>query len=293
MESSHSARIPTGGSKKLRGSTPKNNENRQKKQIKPAEIHEMRLNTQKVLQQNRLLKAQLNRLKVRINTTTKNINKTVSNTRDVQYEHTNENICRHLCESIQNAQQTIDALEAQIDERLNDDRTALVDELETELKIAYGEYMRLYDITHTKNTSNADLQKRLLEACQRCSKRHSKELDRIIIDTKEANKQLQDKVDAYNKRTDKIKIDRVINERAQRGVSHKYAMIMIDDTKKNRTEKYNTIVTSLNNEMDQYNSNVDMLIDMIEQKRQRIKDYIKKKMNGEEEDINAFEEEEM
>lgn len=297
MDSSRSGRNTIRVSRKLRTSSAKNNQPKQKKLIKPAEIHELRFNTQKVLQQNRLLKAQLNRLKDRINTTTKNINKTVSNTRDVQYDHTNENICRQLNDSIIIAQHTIDQLDAEIQEKQNDDRIALVEELETELKVAYGEYMRLYEKTHQGNTSNADLVKRLNAASQRCSKRHAHELDIAIIDTKEANKMLQDKVDAYNKRAEKVKIERVINERQEKGMSHKYALISIDDTKANRTQKYNSIVTSLNEEMDQYNANVDKLIDLIGKKRNTIKEYIRKKMNNEldneeEEDVEGREEEE-
>ena len=262
---------------------------KQPREIKPSEIHELRLKTSKIQQQTRLMKTQLNRIKDRINSTTKAINQTVSNSREPVNPKSHENATNQIKQSIESAKATLQDLDDQLNEARDDDRSALVEELQEELKIAYCEYQRLLDETKETSNDSSELQKKLAEADARTSKQHTKELDLAISQTKASNKQLKEKIIAYNKKMERNKIEKTINERKQQGMSPKYCEIEIDDTKRYRTEKYNMLATELNQEMEDFDEKVDMLNKIINEQRTKIINFI---MDKKEEEPEVFEEEE-
>ena len=262
---------------------------KQPREIKPAEIHELRLKTSKIQQQTKLMKTQLNRIKDRINTTTKAINQTVTNSREPSKAKGHETTTAQIKKSIEAAQATNQDLDAQLKEAQLDDRSALVEELQEELKIAYCEYQRLQEETKRTASDSGALQKKLAEADARTSKAHTKELDLAISQTKASNKQLKEKIIAYNKKMERNKIEKTINERKKEGMSQQYCEIEITDTKRYRTEKYNMLANELNEEMEKFDSRVDMLNKIINEQRTKIINFL---MNQKDKGEEALEEEE-
>lgn len=274
MESTKSTRrIQTAASKARErvGYDSLGREKKQKRKIRPAEIFDLRLNTSKVNQQNRVLKTQLTRIQDRINIKTKAINRTVANSRDPT-EKNHGNTIKQIRESITAAENTIRDLNNQLEEARDDDRLSIVDELKEELKIAYCEYQRLIDAVKENKLGTGDLKKRLQDADRRAGKAHTKDLERMIAAVKENNNVLKEKLEAYQKKMERNKIEAIINKRRADGKSQELCMLEIEDTKRYRTEKYNMLADELNAEIDNYDSKVDRLNSIIEEMRNKIID---------------------
>lgn len=244
------------------------------REIKPSDIHELRLKTTQIQQQTRLMKTQLNRIKDRISSTTKQINETVSNKKETSKVDSHQTAIKNIKMSIAAAEATIKDLDKQIKDCQEDDKSALVEELQEELKVAYCEYQRLKDTIDNTEAESEETRKKFAEADAKTSKQHTTELNMSISQLREANRALKEKIVAYNKKMERNKIEKVINERNQIGLTQEYYMMEINDTKRYRTEKYNMIAEELNKEMDDFDKKVEELNKIINTQRSKIIAYL-------------------
>lgn len=286
------AKTTTKGPRGTRGTETLTSKKEKPKQheIKPSDIHELRMRTTQIQQQTRLMKTQLNRIKDRISSTTKQINRTVSNSKETSKVDSHQTAIKNIKMSIAAAEATIKDLDKQIKDCQEDDKSALVEELQEELKVAYCEYQRLKDTINNTEAESEETRKKFVEADAKTSKFHTNELNMSISQLKEANRALKEKIVAYNKKMERNKIEKIINERNKIGLTYEYYMKEINDTKRYRTEKYNMIAEELNKEMDDFDQKVEELNAIINEQRSKIIAYLTGKNQKEEDPVNEEEE---
>lgn len=246
----------------------------QQKTVTLSEIQNLRVKTSQVDQQTKLLKTQLNRVKDQISSKTKAINKTVSYTADVKATNSFKTRTDQLNRSIQAAKDTKEQLEKQIELIKTNDKGTLVFELQEELKMAYCEYQRIQDAIADHQANGADNIQRLKNANAIIQDDYVKEIDTKINKIKNSNRDFKDKIIAHYKKLERNNIERELTRRNKEGKSIQFSKVEIDDTKRYRVEKYNLIATNLNEQSEKFESNVELLNNIINEQREKIVKYL-------------------
>lgn len=257
-------------------------------QIKPSQIHEIRVKTQKIQQQTKLARTQLNRLKDMIAVKTEAINRTVSKAPEKKESLTiHQNTIQQLDKSIRGATDTLEKLQIELENLQFDDRTAKYQEIQEELLVTYCEYDRLQvDIEHHKEEANA-AEQRLIDADQKANPKNVNEIKADINNIKSINKSFRDKWNAYQIKIQKILIDQQIYKNRQ---ENKDTDEVIQEEKKRfdqETKDLNQLIHKMNKEDRKYHRHVDMLMETIDNQRRAIVDFLmgkKKNEDGEQEE---------
>ncbi|OHT05894.1 hypothetical protein TRFO_26254 [Tritrichomonas foetus] len=262
----------------------------QQPEVKPAQVHELKLQTQQIKQQTKVLRTQLKRTEFQISSQTNAINKTFEQSSEKPqtttiHAYTIPNIKRN----IEGAQNTLENLKVQIKQAENDDKTSTVEELEEELKITYCEYQRLAKALQDKKTEANHYDKQLTEAEYRASNPHITELKAAIRDIRSQNASLRDKANAYQIKIEKMKIEQAIVEHQKNKVPTRKTMDDLEVERAEQNQRMNELCNELNEEAEQHDKNVAELTEIIEEMKMKISNKLtgeepeNTKQNGEEE----------
>ena len=260
----------------------------QQSDLKPAQVHELKLQTQQIKQQTKILKTQLKRTEFQISSHTNSINKTFEQSSEKPQTTTNHaNTILYLKQNIEGAKHTLESLKDQVKEAENDDKTSTVEELEEELKITYCEYKRLARTLQDRKAEANHYDRELSEAAaevhnfkpesSRASNQHINELKAAIRDLRSQNASLRDKSRAYQVKIEKIKIDQQIKEHQDQRVDLATTLKNIDQEKTDLNTAMDEICKELNAEADQFDQNVDELTKIIEEMKMKIINRLKEK----------------
>ncbi|KAK8837605.1 hypothetical protein M9Y10_036136 [Tritrichomonas musculus] len=268
--------------------------------IKPANVHELKLKTQQILLKTRQLRTQVNRINDRITSETNAINRTFEQQTDnapVSLSH--DNSLKQLNRSVQSAENTLDNLKQEIEKLRYNDKTYIVGELREEVKLAYCENQRLTQELQQKNSECNSIDKQLQEASRKASNAYINELKSKINEIKVINSDLRDKADAYRSKRAKLLIEQTIAGHQEKKVN---TQTIIDEanTKNEETAKSNNqTAEELQNSKKEYEEKVAELQAIIDKQRQKIKCYLtgepleqeeqENQEGGEEEDKNKEE----
>jgi chromosome segregation ATPase len=244
--------------------------------IKPSQIHDLKLLTQQYQQEARLLRTQLKRTQIQINSKTSVINKTFEQSGNTPtgsktiHEHTIENLTRNIA----GAKNTLDILRVDIDQAEKDDRTSSVEELEEELKMTYCEYQRLVELLQRKKTEAQYFEKELAASEYRVSNEHVAELRADIRVTRAENASLRDKANAYQIKIEKIRIEAEIVDNIERNISTQDVLDQVDITRAENNRRLNELCNELNEDAEKHDQNLTELLDIVEEMKQKIADHL-------------------
>jgi vacuolar-type H+-ATPase subunit I/STV1 len=243
-------------------------------EIKPSQIHDLKLLTQQYQQQTKLLRTQLKRTQIQINAKTLTINKTFEQsgnsptTSKTIHEHTIENLARN----IEGAKNTLDKLREEIDLAERDDRTSTVEELEEDLKMTFCEYQRLVQL-HQQKTIEAQYFKKELADCEyRVSNEHVGELRAVIRTTRAENASLRDKSNAYQVKLEKIRIEAEIFDNHDRNIASQDVLDQVELNRAENNRRLNELCSELNEDAEKHDQNVSELMSIVEEMKQKIAD---------------------
>ena len=248
------------------------------------QIHQLKLQTQQIKHQTKVLRTQLKRTEFKISSHTNSINKTFEQSSEKPPAITNHtNTIVYLKQNLDGAQNTLDTLKEQVKEAENDDKSSLVDELEEELKITYCEYRRLVRDLQEKKAEANHYDRQLNEVEYRASNQHISELKAAIRDIRAQNSGLRDKAQAYQVKIEKIKIEQNIKKHQDEKVDLKTTQNNIELEITDLHDKINALCDELNKEAEQHDQNVAELTNIIEEMRMKII----KRLNEKDEEANA------
>ena len=254
---------------------------RQSPEIRPAQIHELKLQTQQLKQQTIILKSQLKRTEYQIGSKTTAINKTFEQSSDKPqgsgtiHAHTIQNLKR----SVSGLRNTLQKLKEQIEAATNDDKTSLVEELEEELKMTYCEYQRHAKTLQDVKAEASYFDKQLEEAEFRASQPHINELKAAIKETKLENASLRDKANAYQVKLEKIDIEAEIQSYQQKRVPAQKVMDQLEINRAEQNQRMKELCDELNAEQEQHEKNVAELTDIIEEMKEKISQKLQERQN--------------
>lgn len=260
--------------------------------IKPANVHELKLKTQQILLKTRQLRTQVNRINDRITSETNAINRTFEQQTDnapVSLSH--DNSLKQLNRSVQSAENTLQNLREEIEKIRYNDKTYIVNELREEVKLAYCENQRLNQELQQRNSENSDVDKQLQEASKKASNSYINELKNKIKEIKAINIDLRDKADAYRAKRAKLLIEQTIAGHQEKKVN---TQTIIDEanTKNEETAKSNNqTAEELKSSKKEYEEKVAELQDLIDKQRQKIINYLSGQPIEPENEEGAIEEE--
>jgi chromosome segregation ATPase len=244
------------------------------REIRPSEIHELRMQTLRIQNDIRLEQTKLNRLKARILNKTEAINRTLKQKSNDQSATGHQTTIAQLQRSISGAENTLDQLQKEVEEASLDDRTSIYQELEEELRATYLEYERLQGSLSESKEESRRLEKELMRVDDIASTGHLNDLRESIEQTKMINKGLRSKWYAYQKKMHNMNIERRITENRQKGV-------ILKDTLREASEEYSWDVDRLNKLADvldaqneDYQNKVEDLINIIDGQRRRIVEHL-------------------
>lgn len=242
----------------------------QQADLKPAQVHELKLQTQQIRQQTKILRTQLKRTEFQISSHTNSINKTFEQSSEKPQTTNHANTILYLKQNIEGAQNTLDSLKVQVKEAENDDKTSTVEELEEELKITYCEYKRLARTLQDRKAEANHYDRELSEAETRASNQHINELKAAIRDIRSQNASLRDKSRAYQVKIEKIRIDQEIKKHQDEKVDLKTTENNIELERTDLNARMNDICNELNAEAEQHDKNVAELTEIIEEMKMKI-----------------------
>jgi chromosome segregation ATPase len=247
-------------------------------EIKPSQVHELKLQTQKLQQQTLVLRTQLKRMEYQIHTKTSAINKTFEQASEKPQGSAtiHANTIPNLRRNIESARNTLETLWEQIEATEADDRTSCIEELEEELKMTYCEYKRLAQGLQDRNNAVASYTRELQDAEHRAASRHIADLRAMIREARTENAVLRDKGNAYQLKIEKLNIeDRLADcQKTMRPNQDVIDEAQVEQTE--LTEKIGALDEELRQEAEDHAQNVAKLNDII----QSLKDKIASRLGG-------------
>jgi hypothetical protein len=242
-----------------------------KPDIKPSDVYELRLKTQQIVSKTRQLRTQLNRLNDRILSRTNAIQRTreqQSETPAVATNHSNS--IPQLRRSVIGEENALDDLQNKIFDARQDDRTFLVKELEEEVKLAYCENQRL-----TKNLQESKAQansadRLLQEASTRASNQNINALQAQVRELLASNAQLRDKAVAYTSKKQKLDIEKVVKEHADQKIPTDKSIEQAKAKQEATSERAKQQADQLAADKEQFYQKVAELNRIIDEQRRKI-----------------------
>jgi chromosome segregation ATPase len=169
-----------------------------RREIKPSDIYELRLQTQRLVTRARRLRTHEQRIRQRIQASTSAINKTLEQqTEEPSVVINHANAIPQLRRSLDIAEHRLAALQEQIYATREHDKTYVVRELEEEIKVVYSEVQRLSRESQDAKLDLAQASAMLADAERVASPQRLAELRAEVREVAEANATLRDKTIAY------------------------------------------------------------------------------------------------
>lgn len=243
--------------------------------IKPSDVHELKLKTQQILLKTRKLRTQKNRINDRITSETNAINRTFEQQTDnapVSLSH--DNSLRQLNRSVQSAENTLQNLREEIEKVRYNDKTYLVNELKEEVKLAYCENQRLNQELQQRNSENSNVDKQLQEASKKASNSYINELKSKIKEIKIINSDLRDKADAYRSKRAKLLIEQTIAGHQEKKVNTQTIIDEANSKNEETAKSNNQTAEELQNAKKEYEEKVAELQEILDKQRQKIINYL-------------------
>ena len=251
-------------------------------EIKPAQIHELRVKTGQIQNQTKILKAQLARLRTKIMAKTEAINRTANNRSDPESQPQRQNAVAQLQRSIEAAENTLESLQEELEEAQFDDRTATYQELEEEVKATYLEYDR---ITGEIGESRAEAKKwdeKLRATDARADPEHATNMEQNIARIKTGNAELRDKWRAYQVKIHKMNVEAKIASNRDEKKSGNAAVKEAEQEGEDLAERISRIRRELEREKERYHARVEELMEVIDDQRRKIVEHLMGRDNNEE-----------
>jgi chromosome segregation ATPase len=228
------------------------------------------MQTLRVQTEIKLQRTKLHRLKEKILNKTEAINRTIKQKANDQSATGHKSAIEQLERSITGARNTLEQLGEELEEASYDDRTAIYQELEEELRATYLEYERQGSSLEQEKEESHRLEKELKTVDDIASMNHLNELREHIERVKRVNKGLRTKWQAYQKKMHNMNIEQRIteNRQSQRSLNETHREAEEENNRDiSRLEKLTAV---LNGQNDDYHKRVDELIDIIDRQRRRI-----------------------
>ena len=245
------------------------------REVKPSQIHELRMQTLQIQNQTKLQRTQLNRLKDKIAAKTDAINKTVSKSGERPESSTiHQTTIPQVQRSIDGAQNTLQSLQEELDKAQMDDRTALYQETEEELKTTYLEYDRLQGDIQAAKDEAAQAEDRLKQIDARAGNEHASQLRSQIESNKNASKQLRDKLIAYQTKILKMNIERKIYDNRVNRVPIDQTIKEAEEENQQDRKKMDRMMQRMQKRQEHYEKHVEELMNIIDNQRRSIVDHL-------------------
>jgi hypothetical protein len=241
-------------------------------EIKPAQVHELKLQTQQMRQQTVILRTQLTRLESQIHSKSSIINQRLDPNRDQpQVSPTiHANTIRNLQLNVESARNTLATLKEEIEELESDDRTPAIDELEEELKFSYCEYTRLLQGVQDKKAAAAAYAKELLELELRGAARHLGDLRALVREVRAQNVSLREKANAFQLKIEKLNVeDEIVDAQSGERPEHE----ILADAQAEHEElkaRVTAVVEKMNDEADEHAQKIARLGEIIQAMKDKI-----------------------
>ncbi|OHT04719.1 hypothetical protein TRFO_06139 [Tritrichomonas foetus] len=245
------------------------------REIKPSQIHELRMQTLQIQNQTKLQRTQLNRLKDKIAAKTDAINKTVSKSAERPESSTiHQTTIPQVQRSIDGAENTLQNLQDELEKAQMDDRTATYQETEEELKVTYLEYDRLQGDIQAAKDDAARTEDRLKAIDARAGNDHATELKTLIEQNRGISRSLREKWKAYQTKILKMEIERKIyDNRTNKRNADQTIKEAEKETKKDK-KKLDRLLQKLDKREVHYQKHVEELMEIIDNQRRRIVDHL-------------------
>jgi chromosome segregation ATPase len=243
-------------------------------EVRPSEIHDLRVEIIKVQTETKLKQTALNRLKERIIEKTDAINRTVKQQNGGESGPKSGSAIPQLTRSLEVAQHACDKLQLELQEAQCDDRTAFYQEVEEELRATFLEYERLQQELNKARQEAQSYEVQLEKIDYRASAQNAEDLERTINQLKGSNRALRSKWEAYHLKMQKMDID-------ARSSANRRDNVNCQDTVESGSMEYNEEVDKLNNVADQldqvdleYRQHADRLTEIIDNQRRAIVQFL-------------------
>ena len=245
---------------------------RQVSNIQPTDIQEIKLQTQQILHKTKILKSQIVKIDFMISSETKAVNKTFEQNSEKQNpSQVSKTTIDNITRSIDGAENRIKALQDEIETLSKDDRGAIVDELQEEVKIAYCEYQRLGKaLADTKEVAQS--YKAQLHEAESFANSIGR-LRATVRELKALNSSLRDKSNAYQIKHEKLLIEKQINDNLKKKNNQRWRdKVELKEAEYNQRMKQ--ICDELNNEADVHEQKIIELHEIIQNMCQKISDHL-------------------
>jgi hypothetical protein len=252
-------------------------------EVKPADIHDLRMEITRVKGETKLKQTQLNRLKEHIIDKIDAINRTVKQQNDESGPKHGSTI-GFITQSVAGAENALEKLKIELEEAIYDDRTAFYREAEEEIRATYLEFERVKAQVITSREEALCYEAKLKEVDYRACEKNAEDLNRSINGLKALNHSLREKWRAYHVKMEKMKIEaRIAENRAARRP--------LQETIDAAPEEYNEEADQLNSLAEQleamdteFQQKVERLNGIIDDQRRKIVRHLVGRDEEEEED---------
>ena len=244
-------------------------------EIKPSQIHELRMKTLQVQNQTKMQKSQLNRLKNKIANKTEAINRTVNRkSEDRDSKNVHQITIAQLQRSIEAAENTIESLQTELEEAQFDDRTAAYQELEEEVKATYLEYDRITSEIQTSREEAKKWDEKLKMTDARADPEHVTNLEMAIRQARATNAELREKWKAYQVKMHKMNVEARIAQDRDEGKNAGTTVKEAEEEGDRVAQKIDELNEELRTQQDRYHRRVDQLMEVIDSQRRRIVEHL-------------------
>jgi hypothetical protein len=250
------------------GSKPANRD------IRPSDVHELRMEVLRVQNQTRLQRTNLNRLKARILRKTEAINRTVQPKGGEEVLPKPASTLSLVQRSVDGAEHALEDLHRELEEARLDDRTAYYQEVEEELRATYLEYDRIQDDVAAARDQAQMCEAQLRDVDYKASPAHADELKKSISQLKAYNRSLRAKWTAYHVKMEKIQIDCRIDENRRSGRPAQETIEAAPIEYGEEVDRVSELTEQLETADTEYRTNLEKLNTILDGQRKRIVEHL-------------------
>jgi chromosome segregation ATPase len=244
------------------------------REIRPSDIHEIRVETSRLQSQLRLQQTKLHRLKAQIINKTDAIERTVNQKSNDHSASGHKSAIVQLQRSVDSARNTLERLQIELESALSDDRTMIYRELEEELKVTYLEYDRLQSDIKMSNANAQRWEDELKEVDFKASPENLNELNRRVSETRAENQKFTQKWQAYEVKMLKMKIEARIAENRKNGKPVSETLMECEEEQRSNLQRLNRIAERLDGEDDIFRQRLQELVDLVDGQRRNLVKYL-------------------
>jgi hypothetical protein len=266
---SHS-RISASASRPSAQSIPHFGKPKPTRDVHPSEIHELRAATLRIENEIKLQQTKFNRLKERILIKTDAIDRALQQKVTDQSATAHQSTIAQLQQTIARAENTVQRLQEELEEAEMDDRTALYQEADEEVRASYLELERVQTATQDAKAEAEALEARLKGVDLMASNGHLNDLREQIAHFKTLNSALRKKWTAYQEKMHRMNVETKITANRNANLKTDVTLPIADAEYNEEVDRLNQLADVLDQQNAEYQQNVDRLIDIIDGQRRMI-----------------------